>query len=110
MLKKLFYIIALLLFSLNNHAQPPGYVSKRLSFSYNNSFFPALRNANNNHTEGITSISYQNAFSLDYVLTRTVSFGLTYRFFKTNFDFKQSFDYSDIDNNGYSVYRDFYLN
>jgi len=97
--------IVSLLLTLAGHAQVPGYMGKRLSVGYDFSFAPAIFGEGYHppteyHTVNLV-INTRHNFNLDYLISRDVSIGVTYKRFQTGTDaifkvnYVDPYNYSD---------------
>jgi len=98
-------ILLLLIFTgFCSQAQVSGYQGRRLLLNYDEYFMSAPTGPNQNGNEGFTSFNLHNRVSIDYVLSRGLSLGVDYHFFKTCFQLPgASIDYIDPSYGGYNT-------
>lgn len=119
-MNKTVFLIFIILYNLQAFAQVPGYQGKRLSFEYNNYFFPSLANptakGNYNHNDEsrkkLFSFNSRNRLSLDFVINRRNSFGLGYEFIRSRYMFNYEVEYRFFNpdvNKYYTDYQFFHI-
>jgi hypothetical protein len=81
-MKRILFITALILGSCG-YAQIPGYKGKKFVVSGEYLTFTSLLEYNKNFGKGITSLRSISGVTCDYVISRSVSFGVGVNFYKT---------------------------
>lgn len=99
-MKKYLIIIVLVVLSLDIFAQA-GYQGKKLSVQYDGKFFPAFIHPTYHKAPDFTTFNYQHTLSLDYVIRRRTSLGISLISTRTTavkdqFDFDFTGDEGDI--------------
>ncbi len=84
MQKYLFFTIYLLVAGILSGYAQPGYQGKKLSVHTNLLLLPAITNATYNKAPGTTSLNTTKEASVDYVISRRNTMGLTYKNLRTS--------------------------
>jgi hypothetical protein len=68
-------------------AQVPGYQGKKLFLEYDNYFCPAFYSPNVNGHTGIMSFNDRHGMSLDYIISKHYSLGISIQYLKTKYKY-----------------------
>lgn len=98
-MKKTILFLLLVTACFSSGAQSPGYLGKKFSFSYGLYLNNTLSNPNFMGSDGIGAINLRNVFTLDYVLARKFSLGVSFHYFPTMFSYKGYCNYEVISGN-----------